>query len=77
MLMDPALREPIDTALDKLADAMKPWAEELGYFNYAERPGDVDVLLPAATCARLVEVKRRWDPEDLILANHSVSLPTA
>jgi FAD/FMN-containing dehydrogenase len=76
MLMEPALREPIDEALDALADAMDPWAVARGYFNYAERPCDVDALLPADTYNRLVQVKRSWDPDDLILANHAVALPT-
>jgi hypothetical protein len=77
MLMDPALREPITSALDRLADAMNPWAAEGGYFNYAERPCEVDAILPADTCKRLAQVKRNWDPDDLILANHSVALATA
>ena len=77
MLMDPALREPIDGALDKLANAMDPWAAPRGYFNYAERPCDVDGLLPADTCKRLAQVKRSWDPDDRILANHSVALQTS
>jgi hypothetical protein len=77
MPMDPAMREPIDGALDRLADVMGPWAAERGYFNYAERPCDVDALLPADTCERLAQVKRSWDPNDLIMANHSVSLATA
>jgi hypothetical protein len=76
MLMDPALRDPINGALDKLADAMNPWAAERGFFNYAERPCDVDALLPAETCKRLAQVKRNWDPDDLILANHAVALAT-
>ena len=77
MLMDPALREPVTSALDRLADAMNPWAAEGGYFNYAERPCEVDAILPADTCKRLAQVKRNWDPDDLILANHSVALATA
>jgi FAD/FMN-containing dehydrogenase len=77
MLMDPALREPITGALDNLADAMNPWAAEGGYFNYAERPCEVDAILPAKACERLAQVKRSWDPDDLILANHSVALATA
>jgi FAD/FMN-containing dehydrogenase len=76
-LIDPALREPITDALDQLADAMNPWAAERGFFNYAERPCDVDALLPAETYTRLVQVKRSWDPESLILANHSVAPATA
>jgi len=47
------------------------------YFNYAERPCEVDAILPAETCKRLVQVKRRGDPDDLILANHWVALATA
>jgi hypothetical protein len=77
MLMDPALREPIDGALDRLADAMSPWAAERGCFTYAERPCEVDALLPAESCKRLAQVKRTWDPDDRILANHAVALTTA
>jgi hypothetical protein len=77
MLMDPAMKDPIDATLDKLADAMKPWAAEGGYLNYAERPCDVDAILPPQTCERLALVKRSWDPDDLILANHAVALATA
>jgi FAD binding domain len=77
MLMDPALKDPIAGQLDSLAEAMKPWAAEGGYFNYAERPCDVDAILPAETCERLAHVKRSWDPDELIRANHSVALATA
>ena len=77
MLMDPALRDPIEGQLDRLSDAMDPWAEEGGYYNYAERACDVDAILPAETCQRLAHVKRSWDPDNLIRANHSVALATA
>lgn len=76
MLMDLALQEPITTALDKLAEAVNPWAAEGGYFNYAERLCEVDAILPAEICQRLAHAKRAWDPDDLILANHSVALAT-
>ena len=77
MLMDPQMREAITGQLDKMADAMKPWSAEGGYYNYAERPCDVDAILSAATCERLAHVKRSWDPDNLIMANHSVALATA
>ena len=38
------------------------------------RPCDVDAILPAEVCDRLREVKRRWDPDGRIVANHVVSL---
>ncbi len=77
MLMDPAMKDPIEGQLDKLADALKPWTAEGGYFNYAERPCDVDAILPAKTCQRLAHVKRSWDPDEIIRANHAVALATA
>jgi hypothetical protein len=49
-------------------------SDEGGYFNFAERPCDLDAILPAATCARLREVKHRWDPNDVIRANHALSI---
>src|SRR5919197_3867756 len=60
------LGEALPGALDRLHDAMEPWAAEGGYFNFAERPCDVDELLPPEICERLGEVKRRWDPDGLI-----------
>ncbi len=77
MLMDPAMREPIESHLDKLTDAMKPWTAPGGYFNYAERPCDVDAILPEETCKRLAHIKRSWDPDGLIVANHLVALEPA
>jgi hypothetical protein len=77
MLMDPAMQGPLEGQLDKLADAMKPWAAEGGYFNYAERPDDVEKILPPDICERLAHVKRSWDPDDLIRANHSLAPATA
>jgi hypothetical protein len=72
--MTPELGEAVPGALDRLHDAMQPWSAEGGYFNFAERPCDVDALLPPETCRRLAEVKRRWNPDGLISANHAVAL---
>ena len=77
MLMDPGMREPIEGSLDKLIDSVKSWRAEGGYFNYAERPCDVDAILPQATCERLSHVKHSWDPDGMIVANHQVALATA
>ena len=77
MPMTPELGEAIGAHLDLLHDAMKPWAAAGGYFNFAERPCDVDAILPPETCSRLGEVKRRWDPDDTIRSNHALSLATA
>jgi hypothetical protein len=76
-LMAPGAAETVPRDLDRLTEAMAPWTADGGYFNFAERPCDVDSILPAETCARLAETKRRWDPEGTIVANHAVALGEA
>ena len=77
MPMTPELGQAIDGHLDVLADAMAPWTAEGGYFNFAERSCEIDAILPADTHARLLEVKRRWDPDGLIRANHELAVGIA
>lgn len=75
--MTPELGQAIEAHLDRFDDAMRPWAAEGGYFNFAERPCDADAILPADVCARLADVKRKWDPDGMIVANHPVSMEAA
>lgn len=75
--MTPELGQAIEGKLDSFDEVMAPWVADGGYFNFAERPCDADAILPAETCARLAEVKRKWDPDGTIVANHIVSLDPA
>ncbi len=75
--MTPELGAAIPGHLEKIAEAMEPWSAEGSYFNFTEAPCDVDAILPPDVCARLAEVKRKWDPDDRIVANHTVSLSEA
>jgi hypothetical protein len=77
MPMTPELGEAIPQHLAKIEQAMQPWAGEGSYYNFTERSCDADAILPADACTRLAEVKRKWDPDSMIVANHSVSLETA
>jgi FAD/FMN-containing dehydrogenase len=77
MPMTPELGEAIVAQLDRVTEAMSPWAVEGGYFNFAERPCDADAILPPEVCSRLADVKRRYDPEDRIVANHAVAIAPA
>jgi FAD/FMN-containing dehydrogenase len=72
--MTPELGEAIEARLNRFDDAMRPWAAEGGYYNFAERPCDADAILPPNVCSRLAEVKRRYDPDNMIVANHALSL---
>jgi FAD binding domain len=74
MPMTPELGQAIDGYLDQLDETMAPWRADGGYFNFAERSCAIDTILPGDTHGRLLEVKRRWDPDGLIGANHELTL---
>ncbi|HMI80390.1 MAG TPA: FAD-binding oxidoreductase [Solirubrobacterales bacterium] len=77
MVMNPEMGEAVDAGLDRIHEAMEPWAADGGYFNFADRPCDTDAILPPDVCSRLAEVKRKWDPDGRIVGNHAVSLDPA
>jgi FAD/FMN-containing dehydrogenase len=73
----PEVGQAITRHHDRLHDAMQPWAASGGFLNMAERPAPLEEILPPDTCDRLAEVKRRWDPDGMIRANHEISLTPA
>jgi hypothetical protein len=75
--MTPELGAAIAGHLDALAEAMSPWVGEGQFFNYAERPSDIEAIFGTAVCERLAAVKRQWDPDGIIRANHMLSLASA
>jgi len=75
--MTPELGEAIPAHLQKIEQTMAPWRGDGGYLNFVEKPCDVDAILPPDVCARLAEVKRKWDPEGRVIGNHAVSLGAA
>jgi FAD/FMN-containing dehydrogenase len=77
MPMTAELGQAIEAHLDRFDEAMEPWAAEGGYFNFAERPCDADAILPPEVCERLGQVKRRYDPDNLIVSNHAVAIAPA
>lgn len=75
--MTPQLGEAITGHIARLEEAMRPWLADGSYFNLTDRPCDVDAILPPEVCEQLAEVKRRWDPDGRILANHAVAPASA
>ncbi len=73
-LMAPDAGETVPRDLKRLDDALAPFRAAGGYYNFIDSPCDVDAILPAETCSRLADVKRTWDPEGTIVANHAVAL---
>jgi hypothetical protein len=72
--MSAEIGEVLHGYLEKLGETMRPWGADGGYYNFVERPCDVDAILPPDVCGRLREVKSKWDPDSRVVANHLVSL---
>ncbi|HEY1285329.1 MAG TPA: FAD-binding oxidoreductase [Solirubrobacterales bacterium] len=77
MPMSPELAEAIPAHLRRIEEEMGPWSGDGRYFNFTESPTDLNAILPAETCERLAKVKRSWDPDGMIVANHTVSVGAA
>jgi FAD/FMN-containing dehydrogenase len=72
--MSPSMGEAIDERIDAVCAALEPWSTRQCYFNFADRPTDVEALFAPDTLERLRDVKRRYDPNGLISGNHNISL---
>jgi len=77
MPMTPELGEAIPAYLKTIEDTMRPWGADGAYYNFTEGPCDVDAILPPEVCERLAAVKRRWDPDGRVVANHAVAAAEA
>ncbi len=75
--MSPELGEAIPADLDRLPTRCSRGRARAATSNFAERPCDVDAILPADVCERLAEVKRRWDPDATIRSNHAIAVGSA
>ena len=77
MIMAPGAATAINTQLDVLADALKPWDSDVRLPNFVDVPTDARTFYPPETFDRLQEVKRRYDPDNLFHANHPIPTPVA
>jgi hypothetical protein len=60
-------------------DALSPWSRPSGFPNFIADPNDavsVRRVYGAERYARLVEVKDRWDPENVFRLNHNIEPST-
>ena len=72
--MSPEMGQAINAQIDAVCEALKPWSTGSCYFNFADRPTDLEAIFAPETLARLRDVKRRYDPDGLISGNHNISL---
>ncbi len=72
MVPVPEAMEPTLGWLASFRAALEPF-EAGNYLNFRDDKTELDTAFPAATVARLREVKQRYDAENLFHANHPVT----
>ncbi|HJU48095.1 MAG TPA: FAD-binding oxidoreductase [Gaiellaceae bacterium] len=73
LAVEPELSRAVERQIDVVFEALAPWNSGRRYLNFAERPCDPRTIFPDATYERLCEVKHRYDPGGMFLANHPVT----
>lgn len=71
VVMDPEADAAIRQRLQLVQGELRPRAADGEYLNFIEREADLDEIFDVDTAARLARVKREWDPDGLLRANHA------
>jgi FAD/FMN-containing dehydrogenase len=74
--LDPNHARAVDREIRAVLDAFQPEACGRVFLNAKERPGDASGAFAPETYRRLAEIKARYDPENVFLANHPIDLAT-
>jgi FAD binding domain/Berberine and berberine like len=71
MAMNDAMKQTVVQRLDRLQAGLAPWAAG-SLLNFAERPVDPGRMFTDDAYRRLREVKSKYDPDNLVQANHEI-----
>jgi hypothetical protein len=71
MPTDPVTKQAIVQRLDQVQFALAPW-DAGPSLNFAERPGNTARMFTDRAYRRLREVKSKYDPDNVIHANHEI-----
>jgi FAD/FMN-containing dehydrogenase len=69
---NPELAAVSEADVDTVRRAIAPWEAERTYFNFTERDAGGQELYGELTHRRLRDVKRRYDPDELLFAAHRI-----
>jgi UDP-N-acetylenolpyruvoylglucosamine reductase len=71
-VLDPAEVPALEADLARLDGAFAPY--DVGrYLNFTEQPAEVEAMFPAGALLRLREVKAKYNPDNVIRANHEIN----
>jgi Berberine and berberine like len=71
MAMNDAMKQTVLQRLDRLQAGLAPWAAG-SLLNFAERSADPARMFTDEAYRRLRDVKSKYDPDNLIQANHEI-----
>jgi FAD/FMN-containing dehydrogenase len=72
MLMDPEAGAAVNRQIDEVNNALEQWDSGIKYGNLVDAPLDTRTCHTPETYERLMQVKARYDPDDLFRANHPI-----
>jgi hypothetical protein len=72
MVMSPEMGAAVSAHADRVTEALGEWLAKGVFINFADRPTAFEDLFPSEVGRRLSEIKRDWDPDGVIRANHAV-----
>jgi hypothetical protein len=67
----PEMKQAVSQRLDQVHAALAPWAAGR-LMNFTERPGNTGRMFDDDVYRRLREIKSRYDPHNIIQANHEI-----
>jgi hypothetical protein len=73
MPMDPDGAAAIDAHVTTMTDALARWKADRSVMNFTERATDPRAFFAPGDHDRLVAVKRRYDPDDRLVASHPLT----
>jgi FAD/FMN-containing dehydrogenase len=73
MPMDPDGATAIDAHVATMTDALARWKADRAVMNFTEQTTDPRSFFDASAYDRLVAVKRRYDPDDRLVASHPMT----
>ena len=71
MAAAPEMKQAVSQRLDQVHTALAPWAAGR-LMNFTERPGNTGQMFDDDVYRRLREIKSRYDPHNIIQANHEI-----
>jgi FAD binding domain len=73
MAITPEMGSAVAQRVAMVIEAAAPWASDGVYLNFVESPGTARRAFPDQKYRRLDELKKVWDPQGTIVANHPIA----